>query len=482
LVSFNPRHISMGQRRTRNIKHVIIIAMKKSQLFLASLALPLDYLALVLAGLSAYFLRFESFVTDIRPIMFYLPVGEYLPILLSAAIIWLAIFALAGLYQIGSRLKFYDELRRVFLACSTGLALIIILFFFNQSLFSSRFIVLAFWGLAILYVGLERGLVRRLRSSLYRRGWALDNVMVVGGDVSTQELVKLFNNNPGLGYRVVATMSNFDPNTDVPSNLDEVLLADVNTPSSERVRLWEFCLQHHLGFKYVADIFNAQLHNVVMHTWAGVPVVEIKKTPLDGWGRIIKRLFDLLSATLLLVVLSPFLLILALMILVKYGRPLIVALPRIGEKGRPLVIHKFRSMVVGADKMKQQLYNRNERADGPLFKLTDDPRVTPLGRWLRKWSFDELPQLWDVLRGKMSLVGPRPHEPAEVAKYQLHHHKLLNIKPGITGLAQISGRSSLSFEEEARLDTLYIEDWSLGHDILILIKTVIVVWQGKGAV
>ena len=132
--------------------------------------------------------------------------------------------------------------------------------------------------------------------------------------------------------------------------------------------------------------------------------------------------------------------------------------------------------------MKQQLYNRNERADGRLFKLTDDPRVTPLGRWLRKWSFDELPQLWDVLRGKMSLVGPRPHEPAEVAKYQLHHHKLLNIKPGITGLAQISGRSSLSFEEEARLDTLYIEDWSLGHDILILIKTVIVVWQGKGAV
>lgn len=456
--------------------------MKKSQLVLAGLALPLDYLAVVLAGISAYFLRFESFVTDIREIKFYLPLGEYFPLVLVVSVVWLGLFAVAGLYQISSRLKFYDELRRVFLASSTGVALIIVLFFFNQNLFSSRFIVLASWGLAILYVSIGRGLLRLLRGAMYRHGRALDNVMVVGADVASQELVKLFNNNPTLGYRVVAVVPVFSPDITFPPGLDEVLLADINTPSDQRVGIWDFCLQHHLGFKYVADIFNAQLHNVVMHTWAGVPVVEIKRTPLDGWGRIIKRLFDIAAAGLLLITLSPFLFLIALTILFKYGRPIVVALPRVGEKGRPFIVHKFRSMVVGAEKMKQQLADKNERADGPLFKLRDDPRITPFGRWLRKWSFDELPQLGDVIKGQMSLVGPRPHEPAEVAKYQLHHHNLLNIKPGITGLAQISGRSSLSFEEEARLDSLYIENWSLGHDILILIKTVIVVWQGKNAV
>ncbi|MFH1866726.1 MAG: sugar transferase [Patescibacteria group bacterium] len=458
--------------------------MKKSQLILAVLALPLDYIALVLAGLLAYFLRFETFVTDIRPILFYLPLNEYLPLVLIASLVWIVFFSLAGLYQISTRLKFYEEIRRVFLACSTGLALIIIAFFFNQALFSSRFIVLAFWVFAVIFVSLGRGLLKLLRNIFYRKGWALSNVLVIGADQNTKALVELFRSSPSLGYRVINNRDRFSPelSQDDLKTLDEIIVSDTNLSPTERVDIWEYCLNNHLGFKYVADIFNAQLHNVVMHTYAGVPVLEIKRTPLDGWGKIVKRLFDIILSIILMIALSPLLLVVILVIYFGYGSPVIVQLERVGERGRPFTLHKFRSMVVGAHQMKEKLMSLNERTDGPLFKLQNDPRITPFGRFLRTWSLDELAQLWDVLKGNMSLVGPRPHEPQEVARYQQHHHRLLNIKPGITGLAQISGRSSLSFEDEVKLDSFYIENWSLGHDLLILIKTVIIVLQKKYAV
>ncbi len=458
--------------------------MKRSQLFLAVLALPLDYLALFLAGLSAYFLRFESFITDIRPIRFYLPLENYLGLLLLVALIWLLFLAIAGLYQTNTRLKFYEEIRRVFLACSTGLALIIVWFFFNQNLFSSRFIVLAFWVLAVIFISLGRWLLRLLRNTLYRRGVALSKVLIIGTDHNTKALVKLFQESPTLGYRVVASLPGFTSESvsQYLGSLDEVLVSDTKRTPDERLAIWEYCNEHHLGFKYVADVFNTQIHNVVIHTLAGLPIVEIRKTPLDGWGRISKRLFDLACSLILLILLAPVLLLVALIIKLKDGSPVIVELIRVGERGQYFTLHKFRTMVPDAHKMKPDLWTLNERADGPLFKLTNDPRVTSWGKFLRKWSLDELPQFFDVLAGRMSLVGPRPHEPEEVLKYTKDHKKLLNIKPGITGLAQISGRSSLTFADEAKLDSFYIENWSLFQDLLILIKTIYVVLQRKDAV
>jgi lipopolysaccharide/colanic/teichoic acid biosynthesis glycosyltransferase len=183
-----------------------------------------------------------------------------------------------------------------------------------------------------------------------------------------------------------------------------------------------------------------------------------------------------------LILLSPILIMLSLLILIDSGWPILVGLPRVGKNGRLFIMYKFRSMIKGADKLKPHLMPYNERADGPLFKMSNDPRVTRLGKFLRRLSLDELPQLWNVLLGQMSLVGPRPHEPSEVAKYKNHQRRLLNIKPGITGLGQVSGRSSLSFEDEVKLDTFYVENWSLWQDLVILIKTLVVVWQKKEAV
>jgi len=184
---------------------------------------------------------------------------------------------------------------------------------------------------------------------------------------------------------------------------------------------------------------------------------------------------------LVLVVSSPIFLTIAILIKIDSAGPIFVKLERIGEKGKKFTLYKFRSMVKNAHSLKKDLVEFNERADGPLFKIKNDPRITRIGRFLRRMSLDELPQFFNVLKGHMSLVGPRPHEPEEVSKYERWQKKLLAIKPGITGLAQISGRSDLKFEEEAKLDIYYIENWSLKLDWQIVFKTPWVVLTGRSA-
>ncbi|MDP3986149.1 MAG: sugar transferase [Candidatus Veblenbacteria bacterium] len=457
--------------------------MKRSQLFLSTLALPFDYLMLVAAGLLAYQLRFESFIRASLPVRFDLPLYEYLPTLLITALAWLVLFALVGLYSLRGQLKLSQEIGRVFVGCTAGLALIVVLFFFNPSLFSSRFIVLVGWGLALALVSVGRLSIRFCRALLYRRGIGVSRLLVVGDDATSRMLEQLFTQYPSYGFvavrRVVPQGLDLDEHT---QGVDEVLLGDPALPREVSLRVLDYCVAHHLGFKYAADMFEAQSHNVVSHTLAGVPIIEIKRTPLDGWGRVLKRLVDIIAALILLIVLSPLFVLLALVIMFDSGWPVVVALERVGESANRFRLFKLRSMVHGADKLKADLLAYNERADGPLFKMTHDPRITRWGGFLRRTSLDELPQLWNVLRGEMSLVGPRPHEPGEVANYQLHHRKLLNIKPGITGLAQVSGRSRLSFVEEAKLDTFYVENWSLWQDFVILIKTIVVVFQRRAAV
>ncbi len=457
--------------------------MKRSQLLLATLALPLDYIMLILAGLAAYQLRFITEIQAIKPIIFQLPLTEFLPKLMLAAVICLILFALAGLYSLSHQLKLSEEMGRIFLACSSGLALIILFFFFNFYFFSSRFIVLAGFLLAFIFTALGRIILRFIKLTLTRNGYGINQVIIIGDNQTSNELVKTFTCHPSFGFKVLKQIApnDFYQLVDI-SGVDEIIIGDPNLPRDIRLKILEFCTAHHLGFRYVADLFEAQAHNVIFHTLAGVPLVEIKKTTLEGWGKIVKRLFDIFFSILLLIILLPIFIIIGLIVMIDSGRPIFIGLTRIGEKDIPFKLYKFRSMVRGADRMKAELLANNERSDGPLFKMSNDPRVTKFGKFIRRWSLDELPQLINIIKGEMSLVGPRPHEPAEVAKYQTRHHKLLNIKPGLTGLGQVAGRSQLTFEEEFKLDTFYVENWTLGQDMVILAKTIIVVLQRKAAV
>jgi exopolysaccharide biosynthesis polyprenyl glycosylphosphotransferase len=195
---------------------------------------------------------------------------------------------------------------------------------------------------------------------------------------------------------------------------------------------------------------------------------------------VLKRALDVVFALLILLINGPILLLSALLIRLESAGPVLFKQTRIGEKGRPFTIYKFRSMYHGAEEQVEALRTLNE-ASGPLFKIRDDPRITRVGKWLRRTSFDEMPQFLNVLRGEMSVVGPRPALPAEVTQYQHWHLQRLEVQPGITGLWQISGRSDLSFDEGCLLDIYYIENWSVPLDIIIMLRTIPRVLFGSGA-
>jgi lipopolysaccharide/colanic/teichoic acid biosynthesis glycosyltransferase len=208
-----------------------------------------------------------------------------------------------------------------------------------------------------------------------------------------------------------------------------------------------------------------------------------------------KRIADIVGSLILIVLCSPFYLLTTLFILIESGRPIIYKNERVGYTGKNFFAYKFRSMYqkyctgaqfgkAGEEALKKEveLIKKQSIKSGPIYKIHHDPRVTPFGRFIRRLSIDELPQLLNVLKGEMSLVGPRPHQPREVAGYDDRYKIVFDLKPGITGLAQISGRSNLSFEEEMRLDTFYIENWSLFLDLIIVVKTPFVVLKRDGAV
>lgn len=461
------------------------------------LQVPVDFFLLLLAGMSAYYLRFTDWAISLRPVVFHLTMAEFFDISVLAASLWIVIFAFAGLYSIDPNKKFTHDLNRVFLACSTGLAAVAMYALFAQSLFDSRFLILISWALAILYVGFGRILTRGLKGLLYRAGIGLRRVAVVGGDALTGEMINILRARKELGYDVVATYANFTDGAAaeaINKNLDELIFLNPRAHENEALAAMNFCDESHLVFKYSADLFAALSANNVIYPLAGVPMVEMKRTKLDGWGKVVKRIFDIAGSLIAIILASPFMILIAFAILLETGRPIIYKNERVGEKGRKFFVYKFRSMfkndstgpqfgeqgAVAEEKEKALIAAKNARK-GPIYKIADDPRVTAFGRFIRRYSLDELPQFFNVLKGEMSLVGPRPHQAREVAGYTKRHKRIFSVKPGVSGLAQISGRSDLSYEEEAQLDVLYIEKWNLWLDLVIFVKTPFILFKKRRA-
>jgi len=461
---------------------------KKIELFFTGILVPLDFIVLVLAGFLAYVLRFKTLVS-LRPVIYEIPLNKYILAIAVIALFWLIIFAIAGLYNIRPHRKFVNELSRIFLACTAGIMVIVVFIFFKRELFSSRFIVLAGWVLSFLFISLERLIIRKTRQLLFKKGLGNQRIILIGNDKTGEEITKTIYKHPSLGYKILERIKDVNKvNSQFLKSLwekylgeiDEIIQVDPDVSREKELEILDFCDEYHIIFRYAADLFNTKSSNISVETIAGIPIIEIKRTSLDGWGKIIKRFVDIIGSVFGLIVFSPLFLIVALIIKLDSEGPVFVKLKRIGQKNKKFKLLKFRSMVRNAEAMKKKLVHLNERK-GPLFKMKEDPRITRFGKFIRRTSIDELPQLWNVLKGEMSLIGPRPHEPEEVAQYKKHHKKLLTIKPGMTGMAQVSGRSELDFEDEVRLDTYYIENWSLGIDLRILFKTIFVVLFQKSA-
>lgn len=464
---------------------------KQAELFFTFIKIPIDYLTLLAAGLLAYFIRYKESVQEIRPVIFDLPLRQYFFLALTVAAIWLIFFAWAGLYSFQKR-KITDELAKIILACSTGMTAVIIYMFFVRELFSSRFIVLFAWILSIILIILTRSIIRKIQNIALKNGWGGHNIVIVGNDKNTEEIVATFKKQPELGYKIVGRIKEFSEQDrdDLIAlhekiGIDEIIQADSSLSRRLSLLLADFCAEHNIIFKYAAGQFESRTTNVEVHMISGVPLVEIKRTKLDGWGKIIKRVIDFIASTILIILSSPLMLFIAILIWLEDSGPAIYKNERVTTRGT-FNVYKFRSMYTkycigtqfakynsqqSALEFEKKLISERSERQGPVYKILADPRRTRVGRFLEKTSLDELPQLFNVWAGSMSLVGPRPHQPREVDKYKKEHKRVLDIKPGVTGLAQISGRSDLDFDEEVKLDTYYIENWSLKLDFWILLKT-----------
>jgi len=454
---------------------------------------------IILAGFTAYFLRFSSALTSWRPILFEqnLTWEKYWPLVMFVALGWIIIFALNGLYHSNPNRKLAKDLGRIFFACSTGFAAIAIYVLFSLQKFDSRFLILASWFLAIVYVSFGRIIIKLIKRWFYKIGIGLRKTVIIGNSNLAIEIKNNLEKKLGLGYKITNHFQEFNELTSkkiLETMPDEIIFIDPRADEKQTLLAIDFANEHHITFKYSADLFSTVSANMQTSTIAGVPIIELRRTRLLGWGMILKRIFDIFGSLFLLIFFSPFFLIVTLGILLETGFPIIYKNERVGKKGRKFFTLKFRSMFkevsTGAQfgekgkealKKEQELIEKQSIKNGPIYKIKDDPRITKFGKFIRRWSLDELPQFINVLKGEMSLVGPRPHQPREVEKYKKQHQQIFIIKPGITGLSQISGRSNLEFEEEAKLDIFYIENWNLLTDIVILIKTPFIVFKKTGA-
>jgi exopolysaccharide biosynthesis polyprenyl glycosylphosphotransferase len=462
--------------------------MKKSTFLYNVLKLPIDFLMILLAGTVAYLLRFAPIFIKMKPIFFELALKDYFSHLTFSALFTIILFALSGLYKL-KQSKGVEEFFKVIVASAASMLVINFSAYLGQAFFESRFILITTWLLAVIFVGIGRLVLSFIKHHLAKKyGIGLNRVVLIGDNKLTLDIRRQIKNNPAMGYRIIKTFKNVDlKKLEKELNkekIDDLILTNSHPSKRQIMELFNLCSQKSINFRFAPTNFQALTAGLEMETLAGFPLLEAKRTPIEGWRKIVKRIFDFIFGSIFFILLLPVYVFVALAIKWDSKGPVFARMPhRVGRGEEVFFMYKFRSMITGAKDMKNDLMKLNERekGKGPLFKMKNDPRVTKVGRVIRKFRIDEFPQLINVIKGELSLVGPRAHEIDEVAKYRKHHKAVLIIKPGITGLAQISGSSDLPFDEENKLDLYYIEHWSLWLDIKILIKTFIFMFKDRSA-
>lgn len=347
------------------------------------------------------------------------------------------------------------------------------------------------WVFIILLVSFGRGILLFIQRKLLAHGTGLHRLFVIVGE-NTHPLVGEIQSDRNLGYEIVAKTPYFEgtllqiENMHREKRIDELLQADTRLSSGEILNLVNLCENLGIKFNYLPSILETHRANVEADVIGSMPVIRLRTTPLDGWGKVVKRIIDIIVSTIGLVLFAPIFLLISILIRLNSKGPVFFHQQR-GSSFQNFEFYKFRTMyaelsegTATGDKIRQTLEKQNTR-HGPYVKIKNDPRVTAVGRFLRKTKLDELPQLWHVLCGQMSLVGPRIHMVKEVEKFEKQYKKIFTIKPGATGLAQINQmyNPELPFEEEIKLDLFYIENWSVWLDVYIIFKTIVLLFTKK---
>lgn len=463
--------------------------MKPSEFFFGIMRIPLDALGICAALILSYRLRTANI--DLLPGINLLEPASTLPplpifvtyFILPSIAGFIALSACLSLYSLVTTTSAWREIGRILIVSALWLTGVMVWYVFvEKKLFYSRILLLHGVSLMALFVIILRGSVTLLQRWLLSMSIGVRTVVSVGQKPLTHGVESVLMHDPHYVYG--GHRSDLQALRELmgSTEIDLVIQTDAHPDSEETVMLIDECRSRHIGYAYLPPVLADVPHLLQVDRIGVTPMMRLRPTPLDGWGRIGKRTFDIVAGCALLLLLIPLLLLISALITLTMGFPLFYVSLRVKTGGMRLIpVLKFRTMIRNADARKDVLLSLNHRQDGPLFKVRNDPRVTPVGRLLRRWSLDELPQLFNVIAGHMSLVGPRPHLPAEVSLYSPYQRRVFAVKPGGTGLAQISGRSDLTFQEEVALDLKYIEEWSPLFDLWILWRTMIVVLGRRGA-
>ena len=412
--------------------------------------------------------------------------------------LWLATFARYRLYHARHITTRRDELQRVLHA--VGISVVVTaLTAYALGKLVPRAWLLALFVTATAVVALEREVVRHAFNALRRRGHCLRHVVIAGTGSEAAALAAMLEEQPELGYRVVGLLGldddtdprlrEYGPVLDVRNKVPEqvrmagasgVLVATTDVDIETSNRLTRVLTDAGIHVELSSSLKDIDATRLAVRPLGRFPVLYVEPVRRGGWHGAAKRAFDVGFALFGLVLSAPILVVAAVAIKVTSPGPVVFKQERVGRRGRRFHVLKLRTMVCDAESRIEEIRLLNE-ADGPLFKVRHDPRVTRVGRVLRKLSLDELPQLWNVVRGEMSLVGPRPALPSEVTQWGPELFERLRVQPGITGMWQVRGRSDSSFSQYQRWDLYYVDNWSIAHDIGILLRTVPVVLSQKGA-
>lgn len=459
--------------------------------------MAVDFLAVNLAFYLAWYARYQKeLILGVEPAN-YVDHSVYLPMQISLAVVVVFILALRGLYRFPRSSTALDDAIPLFTA--SGLALMTV---FAGSTFvrypaESRLTLIFAWVLIPVIDAPCRALYLWALGRLHTFGVGVARTLVVGSNTRAHIIMQALVDRPHLGYSVCGFVDESAEDhwgrfsrLGAPDDLEriirqydvsQVIIALPSTSHADIMRIVEHCRRFDVQFRVAPDLYEISLGRLDMDTVSGIPLIGVKAPAIRGLNFALKRAIDALLAALCLLVVGPFVILpLAIAIKIEDHGPIFFGQTRVGRFGSRFTCWKIRSMHQDADEQLTTLLSHNE-AEGPIFKMRDDPRCTHVGRFLRRWSLDELPQLWNVLVGDMSLVGPRPATPREVALYEEWHLDRLQGPPGITGLWQVSGRSRLGFSEQVLMDISYIENWSIGLDLRILLRTLPAVLIGKGA-
>ena len=460
-----------------------------------------DMAALIGGFIIAFIIRSHSSVAVANP----MPVVDYIAIMLTLLPLWILVFALLGLYHSTLYERRFAEIGKLFVGSFIGMLCVITWDYMSlQHIFPAKLVPVYGFLAAFVLLVLVRAIGRVLRIALFTVGYGLTRIIVIGNTAVAREIIDSVYDSKHSGYELVGvigyrkilppgiasfpSLRAFQDASIAHDEIHGIIQTELYADEKRNTDILAFAQEHHISYRFVPGNTEVFVGNIDVELFRNsIPVIHVRHTPLFGWGRIVKRLTDLILGGLGLLIASPVIGIIALLQSLSGNGSIFFTQTRLTRFGTKFKVYKFRSQYQKYDgttpeqafeMMGKPELAKEYRANGDA--LDNDPRITPLGRFLRATSLDELPQLFNVVRGDISLVGPRALIPEELAAYG-KKHTILSVKSGLTGLAVVSGRRDIPYEERRKLDIYYVQNWSFWLDMIILIKTVRMVVSRTGA-